>query len=122
MHMSQFGSHSKSACIDAGLTLLHDINRCHAIGLKCGMVLLDVQGFFNNINHARLAAVLRNCGFHSSLVDWVEDFLRDRKVRLKFNSYIAEERDQLVRVPQGSPLSPILSALYTSPLLELSSS
>ena len=71
---------------------------------------------------ATLAAVLCNRSFHSSVVGWVEDFLSDCKVCLKFNSYIAEERGQPIGVPQGSPLSPILLALYTSPLLELSSS
>ena len=36
-----------------------------------------------------------------------------------FNGIMASEQDQPVGTPQGSPVSPVLSALYTSPLLSI---
>ena len=114
---NQFGGHAHSSCLDTGLTLLHDVQTAHAAGLKVGVVLFDVKGFFDNVNHARMTAVLTNMGFGRDFVRWSGAFLRDRKVRLCFNNITAAERDQPVGVPQGSPLSPVFSIAYTSSLL-----
>ena len=107
------------SCLDAAMTLVHNIQSAHAAGLKMGMVLFDVKGFFDNINHNRMVAVLVNLGFDQLTTEWVREFLREQKVRLSFNNITSEERTQPVGVPQGSPLSPVLSIIYTSGLLHL---
>lgn len=114
---TQFGGRRHSSCLDAGLTLLHNIQAAHGLGLKCGILLFDVKGFFNHVNHGHLAAVIKALSFHPSLCHWVLAFLADRKVHLHFNNMLADEHDQPVGIPQGSPLSPILSIIYTSALL-----
>jgi hypothetical protein len=114
---NQFGGRAHSSCLDAGLALLHDVQEAHRQGLKCGILLFDVRGFFDNVNHGRMTAILENLGYPSELVRWSEAFLKDRKVRLAFNNIIAEERGQPIGVPQGSPLSPVYLITYTSSLL-----
>ena len=114
---SQFGGQMHSSCLDAALTLIHDIQAAHTAGMKTAMLLFDVKGFFDYINHARMTAILTQLGFNRKIVEWTQSFLRERKVRLKFNCITAEERTQPVGVPQGSPLSPVLSIIYTSGLL-----
>ena len=114
---TQFRGRMHSSCLDAALTLVHDVQAAHAAGLKAGMVLFDVKGFFNNINHDRMIAMLDNMGFNNKTTSWLRDFLHERKVCLKFNCITSEERTQPVGVPQGSPLSPVLSIIYTSSLL-----
>jgi retron-type reverse transcriptase len=84
---------------------------------KQASLLFDVKGFFDNVNHARLAAQLHNMGFAEDLVAWAASFLADRRIKLKFNEILSEDRLQPVGVPQGSPLSPVLSIAYTAPLL-----
>jgi hypothetical protein len=66
-----------------------------------------------------MTAILENLGYPPELVRWSEAFLRDRKVCLSFNNVIAEERGQPIRVPQGSPLSPVYSITYTLSLLAM---
>jgi hypothetical protein len=114
---NQFGRRTHSSCLDAGLTLIHDVQTAHAAGLKAGILLFDVKGFFDNINHAQMTARLTNMGFAPELVNWAASFLSERHVRLRFNNITSEERFQPVGVPQGSPLSPVLSIAYTAPLL-----
>jgi hypothetical protein len=88
---TQFGGRRHSSCLDAGLTLLHDVQAAHSAGLKCGIVLFDVKGFFDHVNHARLVQVLRQMGFALELCGWMSAFLVDRKVSLRFNSLLASE-------------------------------
>ena len=113
----QFGGRAHSSCLDAGMTLIHDVQTAHAAGLKVGIILFDVKGFFNNVNHARMSAVLANMGFGADFVRWSSAFLEGRRVRLHFNNVTSAEREQPVGVPQGSPLSPVFSIAYTSSLL-----
>ena len=64
------GVRRHSSCLDAGLALPHDIQAAHGLGLKCGMLLFDVKGFFDHVNHDRLAAIISDLGFHPSLCRW----------------------------------------------------
>jgi hypothetical protein len=114
---TQFGGRNASSTLDAGLTLLHDVQAAHQMGLKAGILLFDIQGFFNNINHDRLVATFENLGFAPELVRWCRSFLKDRTVRLRFNGATSDPFDFNVGTPQGSPVSPVLSIIYTSPLL-----
>ena len=75
----QFGGHVHSSCLDMGMTLIHDVQSAHAAGLKVGIVLFDVKGFFHNINHACMSAVLTNMGFGGDFVKWFASFPRGPK-------------------------------------------
>jgi hypothetical protein len=115
----QFGARSFSSMIDAGLCLTHDIKAAHTLGGVCSSLLFDLQGFFNNINHNRLTALIDSLGFPPEFGRWAASFLKDRSVHLQFNSYTSNEIDLEMGTPQGSPISPILSIIYASPLLHL---
>ena len=55
---NQFSGRQHSSCTDTGLTLLHNIQTTHAAGLKCAILLFDIQGFFDNVNHGRLISLV----------------------------------------------------------------
>ena len=103
--------------LNAGLTLLHNIQSAHQSKFKTGILLFDIQGYFNNINHECLIKIFMDLGFAPELVKWCRSFLKDRTVRLKFNGKISDPFDYTVETPQGSPVSSVLSTIYTSPLL-----
>jgi hypothetical protein len=75
IHTNQFGGRAHSSCLDAGLTLLHDVQSAHRAGLKAGILLFDVRGFFDNVNHSRMSAILENSGYPPELVCWSVAFL-----------------------------------------------
>ena len=47
---NQYGRWVSSSMLDAGLALLHDIQSAQKASLKAGLLLFNIQGFFNNIN------------------------------------------------------------------------
>ena len=59
----QFGGRSVSSCIDAGLTLTHDIEHAWKRGFDASVLTIDIKGFFDNVNHHRLVRVLWDAGF-----------------------------------------------------------
>jgi hypothetical protein len=108
----QFGGKNTSLMLDAGLTLIHDIQSAHKTGLKAGILLFDIQGYFDNINHECLIMTFTELGFAPELVKWYRSFLKDRTVRLKFNGKTSDLFNYMVGTLQGSPVSPVLSTIY----------
>jgi len=115
---SQFGSRDYHCAVDAALCLVHNAQAAVRAGFVASVILFDIQGFFDNINIARIVQIFRNRGFPPSLCDWVRSFLSDRHVHLSFNGMKSDPILLDHGTPQGSPLSPILSAIYTAPLLQ----
>jgi hypothetical protein len=116
---TQFGGRNASSTVDAGLCLQHDICTAHASGLMCASLLFDISGFFDNINHQRLVALFRTLGFPAEVVSWLQSFLTDCHVSLRFNGFTSDPYNLRVGTPQGSPISPVLSIIFASPILRL---
>ena len=116
---TQFGTCAFSSTLDAGLTLTHDIQCALRAKRRCAALLFDIKGFFDTVHRERLVETVRNLGFSDGVARWTRSFLTDRRVTLTFNGITVANQDQLVGTPQGSPVSPVLSALYTSPLLKI---
>jgi hypothetical protein len=114
---TQYGGRNASSTLDTGLTLLHDIEAAHRSKLRAGLLLFDIQGYFDHINHNRLIQAFANLGFAPELVKWCQSFLKDRTIKLRFNGETLDVFDFAVGTPQGSPVSPVLSTIYTSSLL-----
>jgi Reverse transcriptase (RNA-dependent DNA polymerase) len=115
--ITQFRGQNISSTLDVGLTILHNIQSAHQAGLKTGLLLFNIQGFFDNINHTRLIQTLIDMGFAPEIVLWCHSFLRDQTVCLHFNAKTSDPFNFAVGTLQGSPISPVLSIIYTAPLL-----
>jgi reverse transcriptase-like protein len=62
--------------------------------------------------------IISDLGFAPEIVSWCKSFLKDRMVRLCFNGRTSNPFDFAVGTPQGLPVSPVLSIIYTAPLLQ----
>ena len=99
--------------------MVHTVQTCIKTGHVAGLLLFDIQGFFDNLHIDRLVHIFSLLGFTPSLCNWVRSFLTDRRITLSFNGEPLPEVVLNHGTPQGSPLSPILSALYILPFLRL---
>ena len=116
---NQFGLRDYHSTIYVAMCLIHQAEGAISAGRCAATILFDIQGFFDNLNINRLIHIFLSLGFPASYGQWLCSFLTDRTVRLTFNGYKSNLIELSHGTPQGSPLSPILSALYTSPLLKL---
>ena len=69
--------------------------------------LFDYRKAFDFIDHATLAAKLKEVEVLNSIVKWILDFLSDRSQRVKFSRDCLSEWGAVpVGVPQGTKLGP----------------
>jgi hypothetical protein len=114
---TQFGSQKYHSAPDAATLLRFKAEMTIRNGNVGGVLLLDISRFFDHLDPATTVATLADLGVDPNTCAWVHSFMTERTLRLTFNGERSDPFRQDVGVPQGSPLSPILSALYTSPIL-----
>ena len=120
--MTQFGSQPKHNAINAVAGCIHKIQGTIATSHAGALLLFNISGFFDNVNPSRATEILWNKGFPPSVCAWTLSFLTERTVAIQMGHYVSEPFPVLNGTPQGSPLSPILSTLYTSSLLDTAKS
>ena len=116
---TQFGSRDAHCAVDAALAVVHTAQACQQAKRVCSLLLFDIQGFFDNIHVDRLVHLFAIFGFEPRLCNWLQSFLTERRLHFEFNGFSSEPFTLAHGTPQGSPLSPIISAIYTAPLLHL---
>jgi len=116
IHPLQCGSLPGRSTADAALVLQHNVESFHRLHYKVFTLFLNVKGGFDNVDSPSLLSLLRRKGVSPYLVQWVGSFLRDRTCRLTFQGSPRLFAPISVRVPQGSPISPLLFVIYVSSL------
>src|SRR5579872_1173883 len=61
---------------------------------------------------------MRKIGIPTCLIRWTKSFLSNRRIRFLLDGLMGNNCDLNIRVPQGSPVSPILSVIYSSQALK----
>src|SRR6266850_4001479 len=81
------------------------------------ILLFDISWFFDHLDPSLTICTLLHLGVDQTTCNWVHSFMTNHSIFLSFNDYSSSLFSPKIGTPQGSPLSPILSALFTAPLL-----
>ena len=111
---THFGAMPRRATLDLVLSFVSRIEAALREGKHAALLLQDVEGAFDGVSHARLLSRIRLQGWDDRLLRWVSSWLYQRQVTVSVPAGQASGSPS-GGIPQGSPLSPILFALYIEP-------
>jgi len=114
----QFGSRKGRSGIDAAAFM---VNRAHTAwknGHITGVLLIDIKAAFPSVAKGRLVNLIEARQMDGDLIRWTESILSDRTVEMVIQGNAMTRHPVEGGVPQGSPVSTILFAIYTSGLIK----
>jgi hypothetical protein len=85
-------------------------------GYGLDIIYLDYKKAFDTVPHHRLIFKLKQYGIPNSLLQWLENFLTARKMRVGVNGEYSDWTDIFSGVPQGSIIAPLLFLLFVNDL------
>jgi len=83
-----------------------------------GMLLMDIKGTFPSVATRRLVNMMNIRQMDCDLRQWTESLLLERTVEMIIKGHAMDRYIVGAVVPHGSPVPPILFAIYTSGLIK----
>ena len=114
LNQSQFGFRQGRSCVTNLICFysrLIDIIQERDGWADCAY--LDLKKAFDKVPHKKLLKKLETAGgIQGRLLDWMEDFLQERKMRVVIRDQYSNWNEVISGVPQGTVLAPIMFAIY----------
>lgn len=82
------------------------------------MVFCDISKAFDRVWHKGLLFKLRQNGINGKLLQWISDYLTNRKQKVFIGSSMSSPKYLYAGVPQGSVLGPLLFLIYVNDIAE----
>ena len=93
-------------------TVMEMWTRLFYMGLPCAEIYTDFSKAFDSVPHERLLVKLEAYGIRGNVLDWIRNFLSERKQRVVLGSKMSNWKQVGSGVPQGSILGPILFTIF----------
>ena len=115
---TQHGFLPKRSCQTNLLLYLELLTSCIDKGLDIDVLYLDFAKAFDKVPHKRLLKKVQAHGDCGKVYSWIENWLMNRKQRVKINSSYSGWNKVTSGVPQGSILGPTLFLMYINDIEE----
>lgn len=108
----QSGFRKNHSCESALQYVINDWKEALDEGKVTAIIFLDLKRAFETIDRAKLLEKLKALGFKGIVLNWVKDYMNNRRQKVKYEEYVSRESHINVGIPQGSILGPLLFILY----------
>ena len=116
INASQHGFLKARSCLTNLLCFIEEITKWMDEGSSVDVIYLDFQKAFDKVPHQRL--ILKAHGMGNSIINWIEQWITDRRQRVVVDGEASSWKSVLIGVPQGSVLGHILFLVYIGDLEE----
>src|SRR5205809_6495431 len=112
INFDQMSSRKQISAINTIMSLIHDIQLAKNENKITSVLFMNVKEAYDHVLYNQLLKICKNLGLPRSLCSWIECFMNNRYVQLAFDGNNQEKTRVEIRIPQESPISPILFLIY----------